>query len=59
MTRVRDSPTVLWQFRKEGARYTCALRLTPAGLLIRRDGGLGRVRVTRWAPGGGFLKEPT
>ena len=39
MTRIPDSPTVLWQLRKEGTRYTCAVRLTPAGLRLEQAMG--------------------
>ena len=43
MTRVADSPTVLWTLRKDGQRFTCAVRLTPAGLRLEQSIGAQRL----------------
>ena len=40
MTAVIDSPTVLWTLRKKGQHFTCAVRLTPAGLRLEQSIGM-------------------
>ena len=39
MTLFTDTPTVLWQLHKNGQRYTCEVRLTPAGLRLEQSIG--------------------
>ena len=40
MTLSTDTPTVLWQLRNKGEEvFTCAVRLTPAGLLLEQSIG--------------------
>lgn len=43
MTRIPDSPTVLWQLHKDGRCFTCAVRLTPAGLRLEQWIGTKRL----------------
>ena len=43
MTRLPDSPTVLWRLHTQGQRYTCAVRLTPAGLRLEQSMGTQRL----------------
>ena len=43
MTAFVDTPTVLWQLRKDGEVYTCAVRLTPAGLRLEQSVGDQRI----------------
>ena len=39
MTVFADTPTALWQLHKTGQRYTCEVRLTPAGLRLEQSIG--------------------
>jgi hypothetical protein len=41
--RFTDTPTVLWQLHKNDQRYTCAVRLTPAGLRLEQSVGDQRI----------------
>ena len=43
MTRVADSPIVLWQLRKKRPCCSCAVRLTPAGLRLEQSIGTRRL----------------
>ena len=43
MTRVTNSPPVLWHLRKRGKTLTCAVRLIPAGLPLEQSTGTQRL----------------